>query len=221
MPRGIRASRPLATACDHTDRPAIAKGKCVQCYHADNWRKNHPLARRRGANSRTPIERFTEKVIVLPNGCWKWSGTHKPPKQGTYPMFRPPRVVKGVQATPVHAVAWAYEHIRGLKAPKRKDGVELSHTCETGSRCCNPFHVVEESHRDNCQRSLPRLQRSAAIARKHVKNPHYFEKKTHCHNGHARTPNNLTTDGKCKTCVRHKRHTRSWLKAVTKAAQAA
>ena len=105
------------------------------------------------------LSQFYRKVKVRKNGCWAWTGTCKPDKQGGYPMMS-----KGqgddCRTHSVHAVAWAYKHIRGLEAPVRDSGTELSHTCEgkgLGSRCTNPWHVVEESHKKNMGRLSARL----------------------------------------------------------------
>jgi hypothetical protein len=89
--------------------------------------------------------------------CWRWTGAHTP---SGYPTFH---VNKG--KPPVHAVHFAFEAIRGEKRPRRGSGKELSHTCKTGARCTNPWHVVPESHSENMHRSIDLMRKLAARAR--------------------------------------------------------
>jgi hypothetical protein len=198
--------------CEHSDQPAI-KGYCRRCYSRNSYRDKHPDAFRYDTPA---LDRFMARVIEQPNGCWLWSGARKRSKDGSYPLFTPP-----LERSPRHAVAWAYSNIRGLKAPKRDDGVELSHTCTTGSPCCNPYHVVEETHTANMRRSLPAMRRTAANARTHIK-PR--PTKTHCRRGHPRTPDNLYSNNQCKACHamagKGRRALNAWVKAVEKAISA-
>ncbi len=212
MPTGHKG-RPQASACEHTDRPHAANGVCKSCYAKARYCSQHPDVVPRDTPS---LDRFNARVREQPNGCWLWTGAKKSPSQGSYPLFYP-----GNKLYPCHAVKWAYENIRGLKAPKRGDGVELSHTCETGSRCCNPWHVVEESHRDNMLR-IPERKRKRICRemRKHIK-PETLAglRKPHCLRGHARTPDNL---GKrcpvCKLAAEKERYAlNAWAKALTRA----
>jgi hypothetical protein len=117
------------------------------------------------------LAHFFRCVTMRPDGCWEWSGTRKPKSQGSYPIF-----------TNVHAIAWAYRHVRGLDPPTRGSGQELVHQdsrdnplCKLGSACVNPAHVEPSTHTVN--------MRYAA------------SKRTHCRKGHP-------TDGKCKLCRR-------------------
>lgn len=111
------------------------------------------LRRKRFAESQR-LAFFYSNVEELPNGCWKWKGNRKPKSQGSYPMM------PAANGKCVHAVAWAYKHIRGLEPPKRGSGLELSHQCEEnglGSRCANPLHVEPEDRRTNLSH-IPRCK---------------------------------------------------------------
>jgi hypothetical protein len=107
-----------------------------------------------------PLVRFWNNVVIQDNGCWFWTGTRKPERQGSYPMFKSN---PGPDGTPVHAVHFAYEKIRCRKRPRRGDGKELSHICEGGSKCCNPWHVIVETHKENSARK-PRVRVLEVIA---------------------------------------------------------
>jgi hypothetical protein len=149
-------------------------------------------------------ERFLAKVSVQPNGCWLWLGCHKPNKQGGYPMFHN-------VGSPRHAIAVAYELLTGLAAPKRGDGVELSHTCTTGSRCVNPDHVVLETHLENMRRIPTAVKRVARLGKGH---------KTHCIRGHRLGGRNKMRGSRrdCLKCHNEIERTRDrmkrWVRAV-------
>jgi hypothetical protein len=200
------------TACEHTDRPHVAHGLCRECYMRYRYRKDRPNAKPFQPHSTPMLTRFMDRVEVQPNGCWFWKtgAARKPKEQGSYPIFVD---LAKYGRSPVHAVKWAYENIRGLEAPKRDSGLELSHTCESGSICVNPDHVTAETHKENMQRSLETAQRSAANARAHIK-PKPVQ--THCLRGHARTPS--MRGKRCYICMyeaRKQRNTlRAWVKAI-------
>jgi hypothetical protein len=219
--QGVPRTTVYASACDHTDRLNYANGKCRSCYQRDKCAPRRKVRK-------TALQRFHDRVVVQPNGCWTWTGAHKSDKQGGYGMFTPPRPAKNVKPSPVHAVAWAYANIRGLEAPKRNSGLELSHQpdrCELLSCCVNPDHVEPETHKDNCNR-IPeeRRSRALAIARKHIdyKAAGMARRRTHCKRGHELSGDNLRTGKRqCKAChlaaQRAHINRNSWLAAMNRA----
>jgi hypothetical protein len=68
------------------------------------------------------------------------------------------------------------------------------------SRCANPAHVEIESRQANLDRRDPEAMRQACANARAHKGPQKV--KSHCCNGHARTPDNLSRQGRCKTCIR-------------------
>lgn len=88
--------------------------------------------------SLTPLDRFTEKYLVLPNGCWDWQAT----KARGYASFR-------FEGRYVRAARWAYEYFVG----PIPDDEEIDHTCHSRSTdcpggelcqhraCVNPAHL--------------------------------------------------------------------------------
>jgi hypothetical protein len=198
MPKG--GVRPKAWNCAHTTRKHHALGLCRSCWQTKPF-----------ILTEDNIDRFMSFVSEDPEtGCFIWSGVRKNAKQGGYPMYRSR-----------HAVALHYAYITGKPAPKRGDGVELSHTCVTGSHCANGAHVVVEDHTANMRRSIESARKSAANARAHIKNLRGRKgaHKPFCEYGHARTPDNLRSKTHCRECAKRQdilRHAlKGWLRAVT------
>jgi hypothetical protein len=201
-----------AWLCEHTDKPHEANGLCRACYARNRYRATHPNF----VPADTPlIDRFMSHVTEDPEtGCFLWTGAHKSEAQGSYPMYKSR-----------HAVAVHYEVMNpGKHAPRRGEGVELSHTCVTGSRCANSAHTVIEDHKANMlRRGRKALNKTAAYMRAHLTPESYAKigkarRKTHCKYGHPRTASNL--DGtQCRTCKKRLRREREaltgWLRAVT------
>ena len=159
----------LVTSCEHTDRPHVAHGLCASCYARHNYRKANPDAGMFQSRETTALTRFMDRVEIQPNGCWFWreGAARKPKSQGSYPMFTD---VVNYGKSPMHAVKWAYENIRGLEAPKRGSGLELSHTCESGGICVRPDHVTTETHQENMDR-VPKDVKRRIVTNARAHNP--------------------------------------------------
>lgn len=132
--------------------------------------------------ARDASERFHEKYIIQPNGCWLWTaGTNA---KG-YGQFQP----RHGQSVTAHRWAWEQLHDRTVPA-----GFVLDHfVCDTPS-CVNPHHVRPTSSRANVLRS------DRAIAAINAR-------KTHCKHGHEFTEDNtLRIKGvkwrRCRACHR-------------------
>lgn len=72
------------------------------------------------------IDRFMDKVIIWPNGCWLWGGSMRVRSYG------------GFFADGKHhrAHRWIYEHVIG----PIPEGHDAHHTCDS-PWCVNPYHI--------------------------------------------------------------------------------
>jgi hypothetical protein len=94
-------------------------------------------------------ERITEKYVVTPDGCWRWTGSFDKDGYGRFQV--------GPRAKLAHRVMLAAV---GRDVP---DGMEVDHLCRNRS-CVNPDHLEPVTHIENCVR--------AYHARKACKNGH-------------------------------------------------
>lgn len=122
----------------------------------------------------SPLETALTKSVLTETGCWEYQGYRM---RGYGAIARPgsgrPRWLKA------HRVTWI-----AVNGPV-PEGLEISHLCENPP-CCNPKHLVAETHIENLYRSVK-----------------LFERKAFCNNGHAMTPENrLGADGTkgCRQC---------------------
>lgn len=85
---------------------------------------------------------------------------------------------KGHPQRTLLAHRWAYEYIVG----KIPDGLQLDHLCVTPA-CVNPAHLEPVTQQENLRRAA--------------------ERKTHCRNGHLRSPENTIGRKKlrCRACA--------------------
>ena len=113
-----------------------------------------PMPKRRGV--RKPLERFMEKVQILPSGCWRWAG--KIHRSG-YGLFS----VGHARHTTAHR--WLYQQLHGPLAA----AVDLDHLCRN-RWCVRPSHVEPVTRREN-------LLRGETLPAGNVR-------KTHCPQGH-------------------------------------
>lgn len=128
-------------------------------------------------------ERFYEKVWMVEDGCWLWTGSTHPTGYGYF----------SVKNYPVRAHRWAYEQFIG-PIPER---LVLDHLCKKRS-CVNPKHLEPVTQQVNTLRGDTVLAENVA--------------KTHCIHGHEFTSENTyviarkTRAGKtlthrhCKVC---------------------
>ena len=121
-------------------------------------------------------------IVVLPTGCWLWTGPTGTNGYGTW-------WVKGDidNGRPAHRVI--YETLTGAPVPK---GLELDHLCRDRS-CVNPAHVEPVTHKQNCLRGKGLMARNA--------------RKTHCPRGHLLSGSNVRvyigrrwTERICRAC---------------------
>ncbi len=87
------------------------------------------------------VDRFLDKSITMPNGCWLWTAS----MSGHYGYFR------GDKTQGAHK--WSYEYFIGAVP----DGHVCHHTC--GNRwCVNPYHIkavdkIEHAKMHNAKRT--------------------------------------------------------------------
>lgn len=154
---------------------------------------------RRSRRSAEPIDRFFQKVVRQPNGCWEWTGC----LANSYGRFYLPG------GKPVSAHRFAFEYFVEPIPP----GVTLDHQCHNQDdsciggprcrhrRCVNPAHLEPVTIRINTHRSSSTLTYRRSL-------------QTHCRNGHLYTAANtlwVQRKGKprkqrqCRQC-RHDQH---------------
>lgn len=135
--------------------------------------------------SRRSVEdRFIEKIIKLPSGCWEWTGATVPFGYGVFQLGR------GVGVTRSHR--FAYE----LWVGPIPEGMFVCHTCDNPP-CCNPEHLFLGSNGDNMKDM-------------HAKNRSWQRRRTHCPQGHPYDEENTWVDTsgrrRCRKCRRvHRR----------------
>ena len=86
--------------------------------------------------TRTPEERFIEKVAVQPDGCWLWTAAEFTNGYGAFRLGK----------HQVRAHRWSYEH---FVAPI-PEGAVLMHSCDV-KLCVNPRHLRPGSQLENQQ----------------------------------------------------------------------
>lgn len=129
-------------------------------------------------------ERFMEKVVPLPNGCWLWDRAMQSRGYGSFSF--------GGRGKSVLAHRWSYEHYVG-PIPL---GFELDHVCHSNDLTCpggkcihrlcvNPAHLEPVTARVNNRRGVR-------------------ARRTECTNGHPYTPENTITKRNgtrnCRSC---------------------
>jgi hypothetical protein len=132
-------------------------------------------------------ERFWDKVIASPSGCWAWSGARTGLGYGTF--GNPTRLAHRV----------SYDALRGDLPDRRTTGLVPDHLCRNPG-CVNPAHLEAVPQRDNVRRGLrPEQMRLASpgAAKERAK--------THCPQGHpydeANTYRHKRGRG-CRACMK-------------------
>lgn len=135
------------------------------------------------------VERLFNKVDKT-DTCWNWTGAvtaYRPERP-----FAPATKGYGVMSVTgkpmyVHRLSWLIH--RGELA----EGLVIDHLCEN-TLCVNPSHMQQVTNKENTERSP-----------KHTKNGAKYLK-THCKNGHERTPE--MRGRQCTVCYRQKHKAR-------------
>ena len=125
------------------------------------------------------MDRFIDKLLVMPNGCWDWQAATV---GRDYGVMR----IGGRRGGNVYAHRIAYELFVG-PIPA---GLTIDHLCEN-RRCVNPSHMEPVTARENTLRGG---SASAVNARK-----------THCPQGHPYT-NVDNRGGRCCRVCDARRH---------------
>lgn len=124
------------------------------------------------------LQRFQAKCEVDPlTGCWNWTASKLPSGYGRFSF--------GGDDNMGLAHRWSYEYFKG----PIPEGNHIDHLCRNQS-CVNPAHLDAVTPRENLIRAVPYRWRKG--------------NKTHCLNGHERTPENtyINKAGRptCRTC---------------------
>lgn len=135
---------------------------------------------------RTPMDRFKDKVEVLPSGCWRWTSVVN--RIQPHGRFR-------FEGRYWLAHRWIYEQTYG-PVP---DGLVLDHYRFPGScigpRCVNPDHVKPVTNRENILRGNGITAINA--------------RKTKCPEGHEYDAERDSRGFRiCSTCIRTQRQER-------------
>jgi hypothetical protein len=119
--------------------------------------------RRRARMKRDSLDRFWSHVVVLPTGCWLWTGSAHPERYGLFYFDKNRRVF---------AHKWAYMALIG----EYPQGLHLDHLCRVRP-CVNPAHLEPVTPAINNKRSNSPTSRNL--------------RKTHCVRGHPLSGDNL------------------------------
>jgi hypothetical protein len=123
------------------------------------------------------LVRLTEKIRVLPNGCWEWTAA----KQKGYGT-----ISVGTRPGGGSIVARAHRLVYEMAIGPIPSGLEPDHLCRNRA-CVNPWHLEPVTHLVNVQRGP---------------NPRSLQ--THCKHGHEFTPDNTICRAKnrrgCRAC---------------------
>lgn len=128
----------------------------------------------------TDSARFWARVAVVPNGCWRWTGS----VNGSYGTFY-------FHGRTAYAHRVSYEMFVG----PIPEGLTIDHLCRY-PLCVNPSHLEPVPMRENTLRGEGVTARNA--------------KKTHCSNGHRLSGDNVAMltgarkGRECRTCTRER-----------------
>ncbi len=131
-----------------SNRKTCSVEECAGRYHARGFCYKHY---RQGFYSgelkptahltRSPIERFLERIVIADSGCWEWQGGGTPLGYG--------HIIIGSKRMITHR--FSYEHY--LKPIP--EGLHLLHHCDNPP-CCNPLHLYPGTDADNARDKVSR-----------------------------------------------------------------
>jgi hypothetical protein len=156
--------------------PPVTRGQRFYCSKRCCDRRSESGMPRPAASS---IDLFTQRYVVLPDGCWQWTGRRA--RQG-YGGFSVTDRVGSRREVAAHR--WSYEHFVG----PIPEGLQLDHLCRN-RLCVNPAHLEPVTVAENVLRGESPCARNA--------------RKTHCKHGHEFTPENTMrnrTGRACRQC---------------------
>lgn len=124
---------------------------------------------------KTPLERFTEKYIVVESGCWEWVASIHSEGYGQMSYLGKPTVA--------HRIGYM------LLIGPIPDGMDIDHLCRN-RKCVNPSHLEVVSRAVNLRRGIPNKFKNAT----HCIHGHAFD----AENTH------ITKTGQrvCRACLR-------------------
>lgn len=129
--------------------------------------------------TQTLMDRFVEKVVLMPDGCWHWSAARHAYGYGKIGLEKGNGLA--------HRIAWA------LFVGPIPEGMFVCHRCDV-PWCVNPAHLFLGTHQDN-------VDDMVAKGRNYI-----HPLKTHCSKGHAFEAENVYVTPKgaraCRTCNR-------------------
>lgn len=140
------------------------------------------MAVRRQARLDAAVARYWTKVEKT-DTCWLWTGgVHKGTGYGQGGLLG---------ETIAHRAAYR------LAFGSIPDGLVIDHLCRVKT-CVNPAHLEAVPQRENVRRGI-------AVELRHLR-PR--APKTHCLNGHARTVDQISSNGACRVCQREREPSR-------------
>ncbi len=103
---------------------------------------------------KTAIERFMDKVVIEPSGCWRWTASAIP---AGYSCFY-------AHGSTHRAHKWGVEYFRHMKVPK---GMECDHLCRN-RWCVNPNHIEIVTKSVNMRRGRNQFRERSHCKRGHA-----------------------------------------------------
>lgn len=135
-----------------------------------------------GRRAEALVDRWGDRVLVMPDGCWEWQGIKNAYGYGV--ITTGSTSYGTVRRFMAHRLAWEF-----LRGPI-PDGLQMDHLCRNRG-CVNPDHLEPVTQHENLLRGNTIPARNAA--------------KTHCAKGHAYDEANTRRDKKtgariCRAC---------------------